>query len=333
MAAARAGVQPVETLDVWYEANTPAGHGPELHSALRAVATAVKAIAARTARAGLEGLYGAAGTTGGGGDSQKKLDVVANDIMVAQLSACPAVGVAASEEEEAPLALGSGRYAVVFDPLDGSRNIDVAIPTGTIWGIYERPAGASPEAAVLQAGSKLVAAGYGLYSSATMLVLSTGSGVAGLTLDSLLGEWVVTHRSIKIPDRGQIYSLNDARRWEWPDGLRRYIDTIQRGEGEHPKQYSARYVCSLVADVHRTLLTGGWAGNPRPHLRLVYEGNPLAMLLEQAGGSGSDGKRRVLSIAPSALHQRLPLFLGSARDIAELESYGDVQQGAKTYEL
>ncbi|KIZ06079.1 hypothetical protein MNEG_1872 [Monoraphidium neglectum] len=167
-----------------------------------------------------------------------------------------------------------------------------------------------------------------------MLVLSTGNGTHGFTYDSLLGEWVLTHRSITIPKRGVIYSLNDARQFDWPDGLWRYIDAIRQGKGQHPKQYSARYICSLVADFHRTLLYGGWCANPRPHLRLVYEGNPLAMLSEQAGGRASDGVRRVLSIAPEALHQKLPLFLGSPDDIAELESYGDVQQGGgKKYDV
>ena len=125
---------------------------------------------------------------------------------------------------------------------------------------------------------------------------------------------------------GQIYSVNDARYFDWPEGLRRYIDTVRQGKGRYPKKYSARYICSLVADLHRTLMYGGVAMNPRGHLRLVYEANPLSFLVEQAGGRGSDGKRRILSIQPAKLHQRLPLFLGSLEDMEELESYGDVQQ-------
>ncbi|KAK9845922.1 hypothetical protein WJX81_006049 [Elliptochloris bilobata] len=131
---------------------------------------------------------------------------------------------------------------------------------------------------------------------------------------------------MRIPARGQIYSVNDARYFDWPAGLRRYIDDVRQGRGQSGKQYSARYICSLVADFHRTLLYGGLAMNPRSHLRLVYEANPLAFLVEQAGGRGSDGVRRILDLAPEKLHQRLPLFLGSQEDIAELESYGDVQQ-------
>ena len=151
-------------------------------------------------------------------------------------------------------------------------------------------------------------------------------GAHGFTLDTLVGEWALSHPAMRVPPRGQIYSVNDARYHDWPPGLRAYIDAVRQGLGQSGKQYSARYVCSLVADFHRTLLYGGVAMNPRQHLRLVYEANPLALLAEQAGGRGSDGKRRVLSIAPSRLHERLPLFLGSADDIAELESYGDVQQ-------
>lgn len=251
----------------------------------------------------------------------------------------------------------------MFDPLDGSRNLDVAIPTGTIFGFYdgaEAPQGVAGAAAddaddndggggpldalALQPGSRLVAAGYALYSSATVLALTVGGGrLAMFHLDPSSspssgggggggGEWVLVDGDVRIPRRGQIYSLNDARQFDWPAGLRRYVDAVRRGEGETGKQYSARYVCSLVADLHRTILQGGWCGNPRPHLRLVYEGNPLAMVVEQAGGRASDGARRVLGIEPEALHQRLPLFMGSEDDVAELESYGDVQQGAgKTY--
>jgi fructose-1,6-bisphosphatase I len=159
-----------------------------------------------------------------------------------------------------------------------------------------------------------------------MLCISVGSGTHGFTLDRSTGEFVLTHPSIIIPSRGQIYSVNDARYFDWPEGLKKYIDTIRQGKGENPKKYSARYICSLVADFHRTLLYGGIAMNPRDHLRLVYEANPLSFLVEQAGGSGSDGKRRILEIQPAKLHQRLPLFLGSSADISELEGYGDIQQ-------
>lgn len=307
---------------------------------LAQIQTAVKTIAALVARAGIEGLLGAhaGGPDGSGGrDKQKKLDVVANDVFKAALAASRQVAVMASEEDDGPLppadAPAAARYAVVFDPLDGSRNIDASIPTGTIFGIYEVASsegegegGERQLAAVLQPGARQVAAGYGLYSSATVMVVTVGRGAHAFALDPSIGEFVLTHRAIQIPKRGQIYSVNDARYFDWPKGLQRYIDAIRQGKGQNPKQYSARYVCSLVADFHRTLLYGGVAMNPRDHLRLLYEANPLSFVAEQAGGRGSDGRRRILDIVPGAVHQRLPLFLGSPEDIAELESYGDVQQ-------
>lgn len=270
-----------------------------------------------------------------GRDAAKPLDIISNDIIKSALRSSGKVAVMASEEDDSPVWLTKdGPYVVTFDPLDGSRNIDASIPTGTIFGIYNclkelddnLPIEEKASLNVLQSGARLLAAGYALYSSATMLCISVGSGTHGFTLDRSIGEFVLTHPGIIIPSRGQIYSVNDARYFDWPEGLKRYIDTIRQGKGENPKKYSARYICSLVADFHRTLLYGGIAMNPRDHLRLVYEANPLSFLVEQAGGSGSDGKRRILEIQPAKLHQRLPLFLGSSADISELEGYGDIQQ-------
>ncbi|KAK6916193.1 Fructose-1-6-bisphosphatase class I, N-terminal [Dillenia turbinata] len=269
-----------------------------------------------------------------GRDAQKPLDVVSNEIILKSLQNSGKVAVMASEEDDAPIWItDDGPFVVVADPLDGSRNIDASIPTGTIFGIYNRLMElghlAVEEKAMLnslQSGSKLVAAGYVLYSSATILCITFGSGTHAFTLDRSTGDFILTHPSIKIPPRGQIYSVNDARYFDWPEGLRKYIDTVRQGKGKYPKKYSARYICSLVADFHRTLLYGGVAMNPRDHLRLVYEANPLSFIVEQAGGKGSDGERRILSIQPVKLHERLPLFLGSPEDIDELQSYGDVQQ-------
>lgn len=267
-------------------------------------------------------------------DAPKPLDLVSNEIILSSLRRSGKVAVMASEEDDSPLWINDeGPFVVVTDPLDGSRNIDASIPTGTIFGIYSRlveldhlPEEQKASVNSLQSGSRLVAAGYVLYSSATILCASFGSGTHAFTLDHSTGDFVLTHPNIKIPPRGQIYSVNDARYFDWPDGLRKYIDTVRQGKGKYPKKYSARYICSLVADFHRTLLYGGVAMNPRDHLRLVYEANPLSFLAEQAGGKGSDGRSRILSIQPVKLHQRLPLFLGSSEDIEELESYGDVQQ-------
>ncbi|PIN17679.1 Fructose-1,6-bisphosphatase [Handroanthus impetiginosus] len=267
-------------------------------------------------------------------DKPKPLDIVANEIILSSLKNSGKAAVMASEEDDAPVWLADdGPFVVVLDPLDGSRNIDASIPTGTIFGIYKRlveldhlPVEERAILNSLQSGSKLIAAGYVLYSSATILCTSFGLGTHAFTLDHSTGDFILTHPNLKIPPRGQIYSVNDARYFDWPKGLKQYIDTVRQGKGRHPKKYSARYICSLVADFHRTLLYGGIAMNPRDHLRLVYEANPLSFLAEQAGGRGSDGKARILSLQPVKLHQRLPLFLGSPDDIDELESYGDIQQ-------
>ncbi|KAK4340068.1 hypothetical protein RND71_041530 [Anisodus tanguticus] len=267
-------------------------------------------------------------------DKPKPLDIVSNEIILSSLRNSGKVAVMASEEDEGPVWItDDGPFVVVMDPLDGSRNIDASIPTGTILGIYKRlveidhlPVEEKALLNCLQSGAKLVAAAYVLYSSATILCASFGSGTHAFTLDNTTGDFLMTHPNISIPPRGQIYSVNDARYFDWPEGLRQYIDTIRQGKGKHPKKYSARYICSLVADFHRTLLYGGVAMNPRDHLRLVYEANPLSFLAEKAGGRGSDGRNRILSIQPVKLHQRLSLFLGSPEDIEELQSYRDVQQ-------
>lgn len=277
----------------------------------------------------------AGGNGGGSGrDKPKPLDIVSNEIILSSLRKSGKVAVMASEEDDSPVWIADDApFVVVTDPLDGSRNIDASIPTGTIFGIYNRleeidhlPVEEKAMLNSLQSGTRLVAAGYVLYSSATILCTSFGSGTHAFTLDHSTGDFILTHPNMKIPPRGQIYSVNDARYFDWPEGLRQYIDTVRQGKGKYPKKYSARYICSLVADFHRTLMYGGVAMNPRDHLRLVYEANPLSFLVEQAGGRGCDGKTRILSIQPVKLHQRLPLFLGSSDDIEELESYGDVQQ-------
>ncbi|XP_057749233.1 fructose-1,6-bisphosphatase, chloroplastic [Arachis stenosperma] len=277
---------------------------------------------------------GIGAASGSDRDAPKPLDIVSNEIILSSLQKSGKVAVMASEENDAPIWISDdGPYVVVTDPLDGSRNIDASIPTGTIFGIYKRleelddlPTEEKAMLNSLQSGSRLVAAGYVLYSSATILCTTFGSGTQTFTLDHSTGDFILTNPSIEIPRRGQIYSVNDARYFDWPEGLRRYIDTIRQGKGKYPKKYSARYICSLVADLHRTLMYGGVAMNPRDHLRLVYEANPLSFIVEQAGGRGSDGKNRILSLQPVKLHQRLPLFLGSLEDMEELESYDDVQQ-------
>ncbi|KAF3435098.1 hypothetical protein FNV43_RR22185 [Rhamnella rubrinervis] len=259
------------------------------------------------------GLAGGSGVAGGSDrDAPKPLDIVSNEIILSALRNSGKVAVMASEEDDNPIWItDDGPFVVVTDPLDELDHL---------------PREEKAQLNSLQSGIRLVAAGYVLYSSATIFCTSFGSGTHAFTLDHSTGDFILTHPNIKIPTRGQIYSVNDARYFDWPEGLRKYIDTVRQGKGRYPKKYSARYICSLVADLHRTLLYGGVAMNPRDHLRLVYEANPLSFLVEKAGGKGSDGKNRILSIQPVKLHQRLPLFLGSAEDIEELESYRDVQQ-------
>ncbi|XP_022971912.1 fructose-1,6-bisphosphatase, cytosolic [Cucurbita maxima] len=317
------------------------GLGDDLVLLLTHIQYACKRIAALVASPFSFDLPNPAGLAVGGGvvvgaerDAPKPLDIVSNEIILSSLKKSGKVAVMASEEDDEPVWIrDDGPFVVVTDPLDGSRNIDASIPTGTIFGVYKRlveldnlPREEKAVLNSLQSGTKLLAAGYVLYSSATILCASFGSGTHAFTLDHSTGDFILTHPHIKIPPRGQIYSVNDARYFDWPEGLRRYIDTIRQGKGKNPKKYSARYICSLVADLHRTLLYGGVAMNPRDHLRLVYEANPLSLLVEQAGGRGSDGKNRILSMQPGKLHQRLPLFMGSLEDMEELESYGDVQQ-------
>ncbi|GLT97999.1 hypothetical protein SLE2022_155360 [Rubroshorea leprosula] len=335
--AAGAGTNEVSTL-MEYVGKGGINVGDDLLVLLYHIQYACKRIAALVASPFNSALgkhsTGGAGAGGSARDAPKPLDLVSNEIILSSLRNSGKVSVMASEEDDVPVWINDdGPFVVVLDPLDGSRNIDASIPTGTIFGIYNRLVeldNLPPEEKALlnslQSGSRLVAAGYVLYSSATILCTSFGSGTHAFTLDHSTGDFILTHPSIRIPLRGQIYSVNDARYFDWPEGLRHYIDTVRQGKGKYPKKYSARYICSLVADFHRTLLYGGIAMNPRDHLRLVYEANPLSFLAEQAGGRGSDGKSRILSMQPVKLHQRLPLFLGSPEDIDELESYGDVQQ-------
>jgi|TARA_B110000259_G_scaffold76773_1_gene90030 fructose-1,6-bisphosphatase I len=278
-------------------------------------------------------------TTNATGDKQKKLDVVANKLVRDALTECGAVRFYCSEEETSVIELtGGGKFVVVCDPLDGSRNVDVGVPVGTIFGVYLVKAGITNEQQALRPGNELVAAGYCNYSSSTAFVVAIQGEGAPVELDLTRGSSnshgdFMEARTLACPMRGQTYSLNDARFQDWPEGLRAYITDVRSGNGATKKQYSARYVCSLVTDFHRTLYIGGWCGNPRPHLRLVYECAPLAFVANAAGGRGSDGVADILCMTPKATHERTPFFVGSVEDIDELESYGDVQQAAAEYNV
>jgi len=317
----------------------------DMESLMSSIQMACKQIASLVSRAGISDLTGL--EEGGGsvnvqGEEQKKLDVISNDVLKNALRFSGKVGVVGSEEEDAPVLIEeaySGRYVAVFDPLDGSSNIDAAISTGTIFGIFDEgdPSGCTipdkdtlGDAEVkclvdtLQPGTKLVASGYVMYSSSTILVMTMGNGVNGFTLDPAIGEFVLTHPNIQIPKRGKIYSINEANYFDWDPALQTYVNNLKAGKGESGAKYSARYIGSMVGDIHRTLLYGGIFGypgdakNPNGKLRLLYEGAPMSFLVEQAGGKSTTGSQRVMEIAPSGVHQRVPVFLGSAEDIDEV---------------
>ena len=258
----------------------------------------------------------------------KKLDVISNEVLNHHLIASGKVSVIATEEDDKPIICDrNAPFVVVHDPLDGSSNIEAGIPVGTIIGVYMNLHPDDPDANAMQMGKDLKAACYALYSSSTQLVVSWKGGKTHcFTLDSDSGDFVLTHRNMRMPLTGASYSVNDGRYADWPRGLQQYIDTIRKGEGRTRRVYRPCYICSLIADVQYTFFHGGIAMNPRRHLRLVYEANPLALIVENAGGRASDGVNRILEIQPEKLHHRLPLFLGSAEDMAELESYGDIQQ-------
>lgn len=263
------------------------------------------------------------------GETVQKLDVLANQALLACLGNRGNVGVLASEENDEPAVVLSdpqyGKYVVIFDPLDGSSNIDVNTTVGTIFSILRRDLTRidrrDPQADVLQVGTKQLAAGYVLYGPSTMLVYSAGHGVNGFTLDPSFGAYLLTHRDIKMPETGPYYSVNEANVASFPQGYRDFIAKLRDGQAG---QYSSRYVGSLVADFHRTLLKGGIFFYPPTQrhqhgkLRLMYEANPIAFLTEQAGGIATDGGRRILDIEPKSLHQRTPLAIGSRREMSLL---------------
>lgn len=297
---------------------------------LSGVVLATKMIQAQVRRGALTGLLGSAGITNVQGEVQQKLDVYANDALIQCLSIRESLGVIASEENEHPITVDhtspKAKYAMVFDPLDGSSNIDVAVTIGTTFSIFRRPEGVAandPLAWVLQPGRAQVAAGYVVYGSSTVLVYSAGRGVYGFTLDPALGSYILTHNNIRIPQRGKYYAINEAYRDQFPEPYRRYVRRL-REEG-----YSSRFIGSMVADFHRTLLYGGVfvyppnADYPEGRLRLLYEANPVAFLVEQAGGAASDGTRRLLDVMPRDLHQRTPLIIGGA---AEMEQFGRLME-------
>jgi fructose-1,6-bisphosphatase I len=308
--------------------------GAQLGEVFGAIAGAARQIARKIRLAGLSDAYGTFGAVNVQGEQQQKLDVFANDLMIEALHALPQVAAIVSEEDEAPVvfdrALDSGaRFAVVFDPLDGSSNIDVNVNVGTIFSVA-RVREDDVVASVLKPGTEQVAAGYVVYGPSAVMVIAignqaagAGSGVAAFTLDED-GRFVLSTEAMKMPEQGPYYSANEANAASWPVAYREYLQGLLRGE-LGGKAYSARYIGSLVADFHRTLLKGGvflyppTDKAPQGKLRLLYEARPLAMIAEQAGGAAVDGVERILELRAEGIHQRTPLVVGSKREVEALQ--------------
>jgi fructose-1,6-bisphosphatase I len=300
-------------------------------SLLSSLALAAKVVTAQVRRAGLIDVLGATGDTNVQGETVQKLDVEANETLMRVLSRRGVCAAAASEEEQAIRVLSGAkqaRYVVVFDPLDGSSNIDVNISIGTIFGVLRRDLDAPvSEEDFLKKGSTLQAAGYVIYGSSTMFVITTGAAVHGFTFDPTVGEFLLSHENIRVPERGATYSINEGNTERWSDEVKSWNRWIKQKDEATGRPYTQRYVGTLVADAHRTLLRGGIFAyppdtkSPEGKLRLLYEANPFAFLFEAAGGAASTGKERILDIQPTELHQRVPLVLGSKRDVEDFERF------------
>jgi fructose-1,6-bisphosphatase I len=298
----------------------------ELSGILYDIALAAKMIANKVRMAGLADILGAAGSENVQGESQQKLDVLANEIIIKAMDHGGRLAALASEEEPdiipIPDQFKCGKYVLLFDPLDGSSNIDVNVPVGTIFSVLRKiTRGVRGELEdMLQPGRRQVAAGYVIYGSSTMLVYTTGQGVHGFTLDPTLGEFLLSHPNIRTPRRGRYLSVNDSYEQYWDENVKALMRRYRGLDGVQ-KPMNVRYVGSLVADFHRNLLGGGifaypaHSQSPKGKLRLLYECNPLALIVTEAGGAASDGTRDIMSLQPTELHQRSPLYIGSHDDV------------------
>jgi len=295
----------------------------EFASLLNSISLAVRIIHMRVRAAGLAGMLGYTGEVNVQGEQVQKLDAFANDVLCAVLERSGRCAMVASEElEQARVLSETGKYIVCFDPLDGSSNIDVNISIGTIFCVLRaQSAGGRLMEGALQQGQKIVAAGYAVYGSATTLFLSTGQGVHGFTLDPSVGEFFLSHPNVRCPEKGNTYSINEGNFTRWDDRVKKWNAWIKSDDKGQGLPYGHRYVGSLVADAHRTLMKGGIFAypadkkSPAGKLRLLYEANPMAYLFEQAGGAATSGASRILDIEPRGLHDRTPLVLGSRHDV------------------
>jgi fructose-1,6-bisphosphatase I len=308
----------------------------ELRLLIEVVARACKTISHSVGKGALGDILGSADTENIQGEVQKKLDVISNEILLEANEWGGHLAAMASEEMETihpiPNRYPMGEYLLMFDPLDGSSNIDVNVSIGTIFSVLKAPEGmgAPDEQAFLQPGTAQVAAGYAVYGPQTVLVLTTGNGVNCFTLDREMGSWVLTQSNMRIPEDTREFAINMSNQRHWHPPVQRYVGELLEGKnGARGKDFNMRWIASMVADVHRILHRGGIFMYPAdmrdPHspgkLRLMYEANPMAMIVEQAGGAATDGRGRILDIAPQKLHQRVPVFLGSKNEVAHVTGY------------
>lgn len=305
----------------------------ELSRLLSDIGIASKIVNREVNKAGLIGILGDANTNNVHGETQKKLDVFANEQFIAALQSGGECCIVASEENEDFVYIDGevshdAKYIVAIDPLDGSSNIDVNVAVGTIFSIYRRKttSGKATIADVLQKGTEQVAAGYVIYGSSTMLVYTTGKGVNGFTLDPSIGEFCLSHPKMSIPQDGTIYSINEGNYAQFPEGVKNYLTYCQVEDSATSRPYTSRYIGSMVADIHRNLIKGGIfiypaiSNAPKGKLRLVYECNPMAFIIEQAGGRASDGFNRILEKEVDSIHQRSAIFIGSNMMVLKAES-------------
>ncbi len=305
----------------------------EFSALLHDISLAAKLVWREVSKAGLVNVMGSTDRMNVSGDVVKKLDIFADETIFKAMDHGGHICVMASEENEdilhIPDQYKAGKYVLLYDPLDGSSNIDANITIGSIFSIFKRvsDSGKGTLADCLQPGYKQVAAAYIIYGSSTMFVYSTGHGVHGFTLDPSVGEFLLSHENIRIPAKGKIYSLNEGNFSNYGPGMQKYLQYLKESDKATGRPYSLRYIGTMVGDVHRTLLYGGifaYPGdskNPKGKLRLMYECNPMAYLFEQAGGRSSDGEKSILKIQPGSLHERTPVFLGSVEDIATCEKF------------
>jgi fructose-1,6-bisphosphatase I len=309
----------------------------DLRQLLEVVAHAVKAIGVTISKGALAGVLGEAGTENVQGEAQKKLDVIANDILLQANAWGGHLAAMASEEVETVCQIPSnypkGRYLLLFDPLDGSSNIDVNVTVGTIFSVLKNPQPTDKEPAeadFLQPGREQVAAGYAAYGPSTQLVLSVGNGVHAFTLDRECGGFIYTHPFMRVPEETREYAINASNERYWEPPVQRYIAELQQGkEGPRGADFNMRWIASMVADVHRVLTRGGVFMYPLDEktrskggkLRLMYEANPMALLIEQAGGAATTGRERILDVTPQRLHQRVPVILGSKSEVERVTAY------------